>query len=176
MYNFWTFVCSNESPPTSSCLFWNRTRWGFIQILHQCSVSWKITPLYFLAQTSNTLDKNNPILPCSHNAPSQNSEFHIHQIHKEIALPEVIKFCTSSGLSKAVLSRYTDFGDTKVKNGRKRKINVFHKNQKPPSVTLFNSFNNDVVTIFFALKCKSWVEVSPRIIRTKFQDLFDFYD
>ena len=36
------------------------TRSGFIQILHHLSVSWKITPLYFLAQTSNTLDKNNP--------------------------------------------------------------------------------------------------------------------
>ena len=30
----------------------------FIQILHHCSVSWKITPLCFLAQTLNTLDKN----------------------------------------------------------------------------------------------------------------------
>ena len=36
------------------------TRPGFIQILHLCSVSWKITPLYFLAQTSYTLDKNSP--------------------------------------------------------------------------------------------------------------------
>ena len=34
------------------------TRSGFIQILHHCSVSWKITLLYFLAQTSYTLDKN----------------------------------------------------------------------------------------------------------------------
>ena len=34
---------------------------GFIQILHQCSVSSKITPLYFFsAQTSYTLDKNSP--------------------------------------------------------------------------------------------------------------------
>ena len=36
------------------------TRSGIIQILHHCSVSWKITPLYFLAQTSYTLDKNSP--------------------------------------------------------------------------------------------------------------------
>ena len=36
------------------------TRSGYIPILHHCSVSWKITPLYFLAQTSYTLDKNSP--------------------------------------------------------------------------------------------------------------------
>ena len=36
------------------------TRSGIIQILHHCSVSWKITPLYFLAQTSYILDKNSP--------------------------------------------------------------------------------------------------------------------
>ena len=33
------------------------TRSGCIQILHHCLVSWKITSLYFLAQTSYTLDK-----------------------------------------------------------------------------------------------------------------------
>ena len=37
------------------------TRSGFIQILHHCSVSWKITPPYILAQTSYTLDKNSPL-------------------------------------------------------------------------------------------------------------------
>ena len=36
------------------------TRSGFIQILHHCPVSWKIPSLYFLAQTSYTLDKNSP--------------------------------------------------------------------------------------------------------------------
>ena len=36
------------------------TRPGFIQILHHCSMSWKITPLYFLTQTSYTSDKNSP--------------------------------------------------------------------------------------------------------------------
>ena len=36
------------------------TRSGFIQILHHGPVSWKITPLYFLAQTSYTFDKNRP--------------------------------------------------------------------------------------------------------------------
>ena len=34
---------------------------GFIQTLHHCSVLWKITPLYFLAETSYTLDKNSPL-------------------------------------------------------------------------------------------------------------------
>ena len=37
------------------------TRSGFIQILHHCSVPWKITPPYFLAQTSYTLDKKSPL-------------------------------------------------------------------------------------------------------------------
>ena len=35
-------------------------RSGFIQVLHHCSVSWKITPLNVLAQTLYTLDKNSP--------------------------------------------------------------------------------------------------------------------
>ena len=43
---FQTFEWFNESSPNSSC-HWSR----FIQILNHCSVSWKITPLYFLAQT-----------------------------------------------------------------------------------------------------------------------------
>ena len=34
------------------------TRSEFIQILNHCSVSWEITPLYYLAQSSYTLDKN----------------------------------------------------------------------------------------------------------------------
>ena len=37
------------------------TRSGFIQTLHHYSVSQKITPLFFLAQTSYTLDKNSPL-------------------------------------------------------------------------------------------------------------------
>ena len=32
-------------------------RSGFIQILHHCSMSWKITPFYFLAETSYFLTK-----------------------------------------------------------------------------------------------------------------------
>ena len=37
------------------------TRSGFIQTLHHCSVSWKMTPVFFFsAQTSYTLDQNSP--------------------------------------------------------------------------------------------------------------------
>ena len=43
--------------PISNAIF-ETTRSGFIQILHHCPVSWKITPLHFLAQTSCALDKN----------------------------------------------------------------------------------------------------------------------
>ena len=38
---FQTFKCSIETSPDSSC--------HFLQILHHCSVSWKITPLYFFS-------------------------------------------------------------------------------------------------------------------------------
>ena len=37
-------------------IFWNHMI-RFIQNLHHCSVSWKITPLQFLAQTLYTFDK-----------------------------------------------------------------------------------------------------------------------
>ena len=33
----------------------------FIQILHHCSVSWRISTLHFLAQISYTLDRNSPL-------------------------------------------------------------------------------------------------------------------
>ena len=56
---FPAFQCSNESSPNFSCHFWNRkVRQLYIQILHHCPVSWKIT--IFLVQTSCTLDKNSP--------------------------------------------------------------------------------------------------------------------
>ena len=62
MYNFQMFVCSNdESSTNSSCHFWNHNV-RISQILHHCSVPWQITPLvFFLAQTSYTLDKNSPL-------------------------------------------------------------------------------------------------------------------
>ena len=43
--------------PISNAIF-ETARSGFIQILHHWPVSWKVTPLHFLAQTSCTLDKN----------------------------------------------------------------------------------------------------------------------
>ena len=49
MYNFQTFGYSNnESSPNSSCHFWNHKVRVF-QILHHCSVPWKITLKYFLS-------------------------------------------------------------------------------------------------------------------------------
>ena len=52
--NFKTFKCSGENLVNSSCPFWKHKS-VFLQILHDCSVSWKITPLYFLCQTLYTL-------------------------------------------------------------------------------------------------------------------------
>ena len=40
-----TFECSDQNSP-NSCQFWNN-KLVFVQILHQSSVSWGITPLYF---------------------------------------------------------------------------------------------------------------------------------
>ena len=56
--NFDSFKCSGENLPYSSCHFPNHKS-VFLQILHHSSVSWKITPLYFLGQTLNTLDNRN---------------------------------------------------------------------------------------------------------------------
>ena len=43
-----TCMCSGQISP-NSCHFWNK-RSVFLQILHQSSGSWDITPLYFLAK------------------------------------------------------------------------------------------------------------------------------
>ena len=43
--NFDTFKCSDENLLNSSCHFPNRKS-VFLQVLHDSSVSWKITPLY----------------------------------------------------------------------------------------------------------------------------------
>ena len=48
-----TFECSGQISP-NSCHFWNN-RSVFLQILHQSSGSWDITPLYFLAKIVHTL-------------------------------------------------------------------------------------------------------------------------
>ena len=52
--NFETFKCSGENLPYSSCHFSNHKS-VFLQTLHHPLVLWKITPLYFLGQTLNTL-------------------------------------------------------------------------------------------------------------------------
>ena len=58
--NFDTFECSGENLPNSSCHF-PSNKSVFLHILHHCSLSWKITPLYFLAQTIYTLLKRSPL-------------------------------------------------------------------------------------------------------------------
>ena len=45
--------------PVPDAIF-QTTRSGFIRTFYHCSVSWKITPLCVLAQTSNTLNKKSP--------------------------------------------------------------------------------------------------------------------
>ena len=76
---FQTFECSNECPSNSSVIFEIKTS-SFIQILHLCSVLWKITSLYFCSwnlvyigqkrpsgsnfQTFGWLGKNSPNSSC----------------------------------------------------------------------------------------------------------------
>ena len=49
--NFDTFRCSGENLPNFSCLFSNHKS-VFLQNLHNSSVSWKTTPLYFCNSNS----------------------------------------------------------------------------------------------------------------------------
>ena len=57
--NFDTFKCSDENLLNSSCHFPNRKS-VFLQILHDSSVSWKITPLYvFRSKVTYFVQKGN---------------------------------------------------------------------------------------------------------------------
>ena len=58
--NFDTVECSGETLPNSSCHFASNKS-VFLHILYPSSVLWKITPLYFLAQTIYTLLKKSPL-------------------------------------------------------------------------------------------------------------------
>ena len=57
---FQTSECSNESSPNSSAIF-ETTRSGFLQILHHCSVSGKITPLHFFSSNLTYFGQKDPI-------------------------------------------------------------------------------------------------------------------
>ena len=59
MHNFSLLSAPMKVHPIPYAIF-ETTRPGFIQILHHCSVSWKITLVFLLAQTSYTLNKNSP--------------------------------------------------------------------------------------------------------------------
>ena len=58
--NFDTFKCSGENLPNFSCLFSNH--WSvFLQNLHNSSLSWKITPLYFCSSSNIYFGHKEPI-------------------------------------------------------------------------------------------------------------------
>ena len=57
---FETFKCSGQNLSNSLCQFLNNTSVP-LQISDPSSVSWKITPLYFLAQTIYTFLKRSPL-------------------------------------------------------------------------------------------------------------------
>ena len=93
------------------------TRSWFIRILNHFSVLWKITPLYFLAQTLYTLDKKSPPKRAqSENSP--NSSFHIWN-HKLVFL-ETLHY---SSVSWEIIVLYF-FSWNLVQFGRKGKIKV----------------------------------------------------
>ena len=54
-----TFECSDQNSP-NSCQFWNN-KLVFLQILHQSSVSWDITPLYFFSWNFIYFQQKEPI-------------------------------------------------------------------------------------------------------------------
>ena len=58
--NFDTFKCSDENLPNSSCHFPNHKS-VFLQILHDSSVSWKTTPLYFFRSNVIYFAQKGPI-------------------------------------------------------------------------------------------------------------------
>ena len=57
---FQTFECSNESSPNSSCHFWNHKVRVYSNFASLFSVMKDNSSVFFLAQTSYTLDKNSP--------------------------------------------------------------------------------------------------------------------
>ena len=57
---FQTFECSNESLPNSSCHFWNYKVKVYSNFASLFSVMKDNSSVFFLAQTSYTLDKNSP--------------------------------------------------------------------------------------------------------------------
>ena len=58
--NFDTFKCSAENVPDFLCHFSNHKS-GFLQNLHNSSVSWKITPLYFCNSNNIYFGHKEPI-------------------------------------------------------------------------------------------------------------------
>ena len=58
--NFDIFKCSDENLLNSSCHFPNHKS-VFLQILHNSSVSWKITPLYFCSSSNIYFGHKEPI-------------------------------------------------------------------------------------------------------------------
>ena len=61
MFNLQTFGCSNESSPNSSCHFWNDRVRVYSKFASLFSVMKDNSSVFFLAQTSYTLDKNSPL-------------------------------------------------------------------------------------------------------------------
>ena len=57
-WDLWVLRCQNSL--NSSCQFWTNKSIP-LQILHHSPVSWRITPLYFVAQILYTLVKGSPL-------------------------------------------------------------------------------------------------------------------
>ena len=76
-FSCWNIICFGQKDPINVQFFrllgaqmkghtiphdsFETTRSGFIQILHHCSVSWKITPLYFFSSNLKYFGQKDPI-------------------------------------------------------------------------------------------------------------------
>ena len=91
--NFDTFESSGENLPNSSCHF-PSNKSVFLQNLHHFSMSWKITPLTFLAQTIYTLLKKSPLTwKCLRHSSAHVKICQIPYVNFETTSRFLSKFC-----------------------------------------------------------------------------------
>ena len=90
--NFGTLKCSSENLPNFSCHFPNHKS-VFLQILHQSSVSCKITPLYFFRSKVIYFAKKEPIKCKFLRLSSARVKIHQGLINLERTNQFFFKFC-----------------------------------------------------------------------------------
>ena len=89
--NFGTFKCSDENSPNSSCHFPNRKP-VFLQILHDSSVSWKITPLCSFRSKVIYFARKGPmkVQILETESSDQNSPNSCHFLNKKLVILQIL--------------------------------------------------------------------------------------